>query len=60
TVAQLAATETIERDLFPALKAWDGLLNDLKALNSSLRLAGLPVLDPHRKSRKGEHAGHQE
>ena len=60
TVAQLAATETIERDLAPALKAWDGLLNDLKALNSSLRLAGLPVLDPHRKSLKGEHAGHQE
>jgi photosystem II stability/assembly factor-like uncharacterized protein len=61
TVAQLSATETIERDLAPALRAWESLLkNDLQALNSSLGLAGLPVLDPHRKAQKGGHAGHQE
>jgi hypothetical protein len=61
TAAQRAAAAKIERDLAPAIAAWERILKiDLPALNSSLRRAGLRALDPARPPRSGESQGNQE
>ncbi|HEV8337165.1 MAG TPA: glycoside hydrolase [Candidatus Polarisedimenticolia bacterium] len=61
TSAQRAAAAKIERDLAPAIAAWERIVKiDLPALNSSLRRAGLRALDPARPPRSGESQGNQE
>ena len=61
TPAQVADTTKVEHDLSTLLNQWTSVLKgDLPTLNSQLKLAGLPEINPQQKPQDGENQGNEE
>jgi photosystem II stability/assembly factor-like uncharacterized protein len=61
TPAQLADTSNLDRDLPTVMNQWNQIVKtDLPAINTQLKQAGLPEINPRQKPENGENQGNEE